>query len=217
MRSARVVSVNATSARVIQEKPRLYSAIDKIPRQGPVAVLDLGLQGDNVADVANHGGSFRALHALASEDLTHWERELGTTIRPGLLGENLTTLDIDLNQCVVGEEWLVGTARLTVTAPRRPGLKLWRWLELQGVDDPDLPQRYLAHGRPGLYLTVLGRGFVAAGDPIDVSWVPPHGVTVGTVHRALNEEPSLLPLLLEIDGLPPEVYDHAQRYVDATG
>ncbi len=212
-----MVSVNVGSARVIQEKPRLFSAIDKLPLQGPVAVADLGLQGDEVADVNNHGGSFRALHALASEDLVHWERELGAALRPGLLGENLTTQDIDLNQCVIGEEWLVGTSRITVTAPRVPGTRLWRWLGVQGFDEPELSERYYAHGRPGLYLTVLQRGFVAAGDPIDVTWVPDHGVTVGTVFRALHIDASLLPLLLEIDGLPPDVYDHAQRYVDHTG
>ena len=36
--SARVVSVNAALPRVLEEKPRLVSAIDKIPRQGPVTV-----------------------------------------------------------------------------------------------------------------------------------------------------------------------------------
>lgn len=217
MSPARVVSVNLGAARVLQEKPRLFSAIDKLPRLGPVAVGDLGLEGDEVADVLNHGGSFRALHAVAAEDLEHWGRELGAALRPGLLGENLTTQDLDLNQCVVGEEWLLGTARVTVSAPRIPATTLWRWLALQGLGGDDLPQRYLAHGRPGLYLTVLQRGHVAAGDPINVTWTPDHGVTVGTVHRALHHEPALLPLLLQIDGLPPDVYDYAQRYVDETG
>lgn len=217
MSPARVVSVNLAAARVVQEKPRLLSAIDKLPRQGPVAVGDLGLQGDEVADVVNHGGSFRALHAMAAEDLEHWGRVLGSALRPGLLGENLTTQDIDLNQCVIGEEWLVGTARVTVSAPRVPGPTLWRWLAVQGLGDDDLPQRYLAHGRPGLYLTVLQRGHVAAGDPVNVTWTPDHGITVGTAHRALHHDPALLPLLLEIDGLPPDVYDYAQRYMDQTG
>jgi MOSC domain-containing protein YiiM len=217
MRSPLVVSVNAAHARVLQEKPRLLSAIDKVPRQGPVAVKDLGLEGDQVGDVNNHGGTFQALYAYAAEDLQHWERELGGPLRPGTFGENLTTRDIDLNQCVIGEEWSVGTARLTVSSVRTPGLKFQRWMSVQGFDVPDWTARFAAHGRPGVYLTVLDRGFVAAGDFIDVLRVPDHGVTVGTVSRALHQAPELLPVLLEIDGLPPEMYDRAQAYVDARG
>jgi MOSC domain-containing protein YiiM len=87
----------------------------------------------------------------------------------------------------------------------------------QGFDVPDWGGRFAAHGRPGVYLTVLDRGFVAAGDFIDVLRVPDHGVTAGTVFRALHQEPELLPLLLEIDGLPPDMYDSAQAYLDSTG
>jgi MOSC domain-containing protein YiiM len=217
MRSPQVVSVNAASARVLEEKPRLLSAIDKIPREGPVAVGDLGLEGDQVADVRHHGGTFRAVYAYAEEDLAHWERELGRPVRPGMFGDNLTTRDIDLNQCVIGEEWSVGTARLTVSSVRTPGVTFQRWMTLQGFDVPDWVQRFGAHGRPGVHLTVLDRGHVAAGDFIDVLRVPGHGVTAGTVFRALHREPELLPLLLEIDGLPPDMYDTAQTWLDSRG
>jgi MOSC domain-containing protein YiiM len=215
--SARVVSVNAALPRLLQEKPRLVSAIDKIPRHGPVTVGNLSLEGDEVADQKNHGGTFRALYAYAAEDLAHWERELDKPVRPGLFGENLTTTGIDLNQCVVGEEWMIGTARFAVTSVRTPREKFQRWMGLQGFEENGWTRRFTAHGRHGVYLSILGRGYVAAGDPIDVLHVPDHGVTTGTVTRALFTEPALLPVLLEVDGLPPEIYDHAQEYADLTG
>ena len=218
--TARLVSVNAALPRVLQEKPRLVSAIDKIPRQGPVAVTNHGLEGDEVADQERHGGTFRSLYAYAAEDLAHWERELGKPVRPGLFGENLTTSGIDLNQCVVGEEWMIGTARFAVASVRVPGSRFQRWMGLQGFDAFDAtawPRRFAAHGRPGVLLSVMGRGHVAAGDPVDVMHVPDHGVTAGTVFRALTAEHALLPLLLEVDGLPPDVYDVAQTYADGTG
>jgi len=215
--TARVVSVNAALPRVLEEKPRLVSAIDKIPRPGPVAVGNLGLEGDEVADPERHGGSFRAVYVYGAEDLAHWERELGRPVRPGLFGENLTTADLDLNQCVVGEEWMVGTARFAVSTVRTPGIRFQRWVGLQGVDATDWAARFSSYGRPGVFLTILGRGHVAAGDPVDVMHVPDHGVTTGTVFRALTAEPALLPLLLEVDGLPPEVYDQAQAHADRTG
>jgi MOSC domain-containing protein YiiM len=211
------MSVNAARPRVLSEKPRLVSAIDKIPHEGPVAVHDLGLEGDQVHDVHRHGGTFQSVYVYALEDLQHWERELGSRLRPGMFGENLTTEDLDLNQCVIGEEWAVGTARLTVSSVRLPGATFQHWMALNGVRDPDWTGRFAARGRPGVYLTVLTRGHLAAGDPIDVLRVPSHGVTAGTVFRALHTEPQLLPLLLEVDGLPPDLYDRAQAYVDSTG
>jgi MOSC domain-containing protein YiiM len=215
--SARVVSVNAGLPRTLAEKPRLVSAIDKIPRPGPVAVGNLGLEGDETADQVRHGGSFRAVYAYAGEDLAHWERELGRPVRPGLIGDNLTTTGLDLNQCVVGEEWMVGTARFAVASVRVPGTRFARWIGLQGVDATDWAARFTSYGRPGVFLTVMGRGYVAAGDPVDVMHVPDHGLTAGTVFRALTTEPALLPLLLEVDGLPPDVYDQAQAHVERTG
>lgn len=212
-----VLSVNATHPRVLAERPRLVSAIDKIPREGPVGVQDLGLEGDLVHDVHLHGGTFRAVYAYAEEDLLHWERELGKPVRPGIFGENLTTSGIDLNQCLIGEEWAVGTARLTVSSVRFPGRTFARWLEICGFAPGDWTTRFTAHGRPGVYLTVLTRGYVAAGDPIDVLRRPDHGVTADVLFRALHHEPDLLPRLLEIDGLPPELYDVAQTYVDGSG
>lgn len=215
--SARVVSVNAALPRTLEEKPRLVSAIDKVPRQGPVTVGNLSLEGDDVADHKHHGGSFQAIYAYAAEDLAHWERELGKPIRPGLIGENLTTMGIDLNQCVVGEEWMIGTARLAVASVRTPCQKFARWMGLNGFDNEHWVKRFGAYGRPGIYLAIMGRGYIQAGDPIDVMHVPEHGVTMGTVFRAIHGEPALLPLLLEVDGLPPHVYDRAQAYVDRTG
>lgn len=215
--SGRVVSVNAALPRTLLEKPRLVSAIDKIPRQGPVTVGNLSLEGDDVADHRYHGGSFMAVHVYAAEDLAHWERELGKPVRPGLFGENLTTTGIDLNQCVVGEEWMIGTARFAVTTVRTPCQKFATWMGLNGFDNEHWVKRFAAYGRPGIYLSILGRGYIAAGDPIDVLHVPDHGVTTGTVFRALHGEQELLPLLLEVDGLPPTVYDRAQAYVDRTG
>ena len=215
--SGRVVSVNAALPRTLLEKPRLVSAIDKIPRQGPVTVGNLSLEGDDVADHTHHGGTFQAVYAYAAEDLAHWERELGKPVRPGLIGENLTTRDIDLNQCVVGEEWMIGTARFAVASVRTPCQKFETWMGLNGFASEGWVKRFASYGRPGIYLSILSRGYIAAGDPIDVLHVPDHGVTMGTVFRALHGEPALLPLLLEVDGLPPTVYDQAQDYVDRTG
>jgi MOSC domain-containing protein YiiM len=215
MRYPTVVSVNTARARTVQQKPLLVSAIDKVPVHGPVTVLGSGLEGDEVGSPRHHGGTARAVYAFAAEDLDHWTRELGEPVRPGLFGENLTVRDLDLNSCVVGEQWLVGTARFQVTSVRTPCETFTRWLRLQGFRVGGWEERFVERGRPGVFLSVLGTGWVQAGDPVDVVDVPDHGLTAQAMFRALTTEPALLPLLLEVEGLPLAVYDRAQQYVDS--
>jgi MOSC domain-containing protein YiiM len=208
-----VVSVNRGRARTIEQKPLLVSAIDKLPVAGPATIDDLGLEGDEVADHARHGGTYQAVYAYAAEDLDWWSDQLGKPVRPGLFGENLTTRDLDLNSCVIGEQWLVGTARFQVCAVRVPNDTFARWLAHQGFESGDWQRRFVERGRPGVYLSVLERGWVQAGDSIDVSARPEHGLTASAMFRALTSEPALLPLLLEVEGLPAHAYAAAEDYV----
>jgi MOSC domain-containing protein YiiM len=209
-----LASVNVATARVLEERPRLVSAIDKVPVQGPVGVLNVCLQGDELGSTPGHGGTARAVYAHGLEDLEWWGGQLGRPLRPGLFGENLTTTGLDLNGCVVGEQWLVGTARLQVTAVRTPGPTFARWMAHQRADAAEWGRRFVARGRPGVFLAILGQGWIQAGDPVDVVERPEHGLTAGVMFRALTSEPHLLPLLLEVEGLPLHVYEQAQQYAD---
>ena len=115
---------------------------------------------------------------------------------------------------MLGEQWLVGTARFQVCSVRIPCITFARWMGLNGFDNDQWVKRFAERGRPGVYLSVLDRGWVQAGDPIDVIDQPSHGLTAGTMFRAFTSDRALLPLLLEVDGLPPYAYERAQRYVD---
>lgn len=203
-------SVNVGRVRTLTQKPFVASAIDKLPAMGPVEVGDRSLVGDEVGDTRRHGGVKQAVYAYAGEDLQWWTAETGRHVRPGLFGENLTTRDLDLNACVLGEQWLVGNARLQVTSVRVPGETFARWMALQGFDASGWTERFVRRGRPGVYLSVLDRGWVQEGDMVTVIDRPSHGVTTDTMFRALTTEPVLLPLLLEIEGLPLHVYERAE-------
>lgn len=191
------------------------TSIDKQPVAGPVAVHTLGLEGDQVSDVKHHGGVDQAVYAFAREDMDRWAEALGTEIRDGQFGENLTTVGIDVNEAELGERWVIGTAELEVSAVRTPCNDFKEWMGLSGYDNAVWVKRFTADGRPGPYLRVTRPGVIAAGDEISVVHRPGHGVTVALMFRAWTTEKELLPRLLEVDGLSAKARARAEAYVAA--
>lgn len=189
------------------------TAIKKHAVQGPVRVHTLGVEGDQVADTKHHGGVYQAVYAFAQEDLDVWTGRLGQRVPPGLFGENLTTVGLDVNEAVLGSHWRIGTALLQPIEVRIPCSVFKGWLGLNDYDDARWVRRFTAEGRPGPYLRVLEEGVLRAGDEIVVEHVPDHGVTVATMFAAMTTDRSRLPELARVDGLPAAVYDEVRAYV----
>ncbi len=186
------------------------TAIAKHAVSGPVAVHELGLEGDQVADTKHHGGVFQAVYAFAQEDLDVWTERLGEPVQPGMFGENLTTAGIDVNEAVLGEHWRIGSAVLSPCEVRIPCNTFKAWMGREGFDNAAWVKRFAAENRPGPYLRVIETGSLQAGDEIRVEDRPAHGVTVSMMFRAFTREPELLPRLLDVPGLPDEVYAEAR-------
>jgi MOSC domain-containing protein YiiM len=101
----RVLSVNVGQPQLNPWKTMKLTGIDKRPVEGPVMVTRprakgmgmVGLAGDRVYDVREHGGPDRAVYAYAREDLDFWAVQLARTLPNGVFGENLTTEDADAN------------------------------------------------------------------------------------------------------------------------
>lgn len=206
-----VVSVNVGKPRDAAWAGIGRTSIDKTPVRGRVHVGRLGVAGDQVSDTRHHGGVDQAVYAFAREDLDLWGAELGAELPSGAFGENLTTAGIDVNDAEVGERWEIGSVLLEVASVRTPCNDFKTWLGLCGYDNRAWVKRFALSARPGPYLRVLAEGELAAGDEIRVVHRPGHGVTVSTMFRALHSDPSLLPRLLEVDGLATK----ARTKVDA--
>ncbi|MCV7366160.1 MOSC domain-containing protein [Mycolicibacterium duvalii] len=212
---ASVLTVNVASAPV--QLGRLRSGIDKRPSPGPVPVRapgparsgpGSGLAGDTIGNRRYHGGDDQAVYAYAREDLDRWETDLGGALTNGVFGENLTTSGVHLTDCVIGERWSVGDDGLVleVTSPRTPCRTFTAWL-----DRPGWMKTFTAANLPGAYFRVIEPGTVAAGAAVAVLDRPDHGVTVGTVFRALMSEPALLPSLLVADALPDKIKNKIRK------
>jgi len=211
----RVISVNVGRPRPNPWKEMTLTGIDKQPVEGPVMVRParakglgmVGLAGDKVFDVRNHGGPDMAVYAYAREDLDDWAIQLGRPLSNGMFGENLTTEGADPNGALIGERWRIGADLiLEVSSPRIPCGTFQGWLNQAGWI-----KRFTLAARPGAYFRVIGSGQVQAGDPIEIVSRPDHDVTVGVSFRALTIEPDLLPRLLVADALPRELRDLAQQ------
>ena len=206
------------SVNVGTPRPRAWAgigrtAIEKHPVTGPVWVATLGLEGDQVADTVHHGGIDQAVYAFAREDLDDWVEQLGAPIGDGMFGENLTTAGLDVNEARVGERWRVGSVLLEVASVRIPCNDFKCWMGETGFDNTGWVKRFAATGRPGPYLRVLEEGALQAGDALVVEHRPAHDVTVSTMFRALTTDRSLLPELLQVEGLVAEARRAVEKYV----
>ena len=149
------------------------TAIDKRPVDGAVPVGAYGLRGDVQADREHHGGRDKALYALDAGEAAHWAAELGEEVPPGRFGENLRVA-MAVDDAVIGERWRVGdTLEVEVTGPRSPCATFGRWLGQDGW-----VRRFAQRGRTGVYLRVTVPGAVKAGDAVEVTHRPGHGVSV---------------------------------------
>jgi MOSC domain-containing protein YiiM len=173
----RLLTVNVVEELIPGPKDTGLTAIDKRPQVGRVHVGELGLTGDRVCDVRNHGGPDKALYAYAEEDARWWAAELGREIPAGLFGENLRTEGLDITGALLGEIWRIGPeVEVLVRYPRTPCVTFEHRMQLDGWI-----KWFHREGRPGAYLKVLKAGSVAAGDPIEIIHRPDHEVTIGDI------------------------------------
>ena len=164
-----------------------YSAIGKSPVDGRVRVAGVNVEGDDQADRRVHGGPDKAVYAYAAEDGAWWATELGREIAPGAFGENLTVEGVDVSGAIIGERWRIGTVELEVCQPRLPCFKLGL-----RFGDPRMLRRFTLAERPGAYLRIRGEGELGAGDAIEITDRPAHGVSIALVARAVLIDHALL-------------------------
>jgi MOSC domain-containing protein YiiM len=198
--TGRLLSVNVGRPQQVSvRKGRpIMSAIGKAPVEGRVRVQGVNLDGDDQADRRVHGGPDKAVYAYAHEDALWWAARLSREVPPGMFGENLTTEGIDVSGAVIGERWRIGgTVELEVCQPRLPCFKLGLRFE-----DPQMVKLFAQAGRPGAYLRILAEGEIQAGDEVDITERPSHGVTVAQVARAIMLDESGLTAAAAAPELP---------------
>ncbi|WP_373019291.1 MOSC domain-containing protein [Thiomicrorhabdus sp.] len=144
------------------------SGLYKSPVHGLVHIGLMGLDGDEQADLKNHGGFDKAVFILPAENY-----DLFRIHEPyGFLGENLTVSEIDETQICLGDHLQVGSVLLEVSQPRSPCWKLAEHVKSVPAWKAagNFLNDYSESGRVGFYCRVLQEGILQKGNP--VIWLP---------------------------------------------
>lgn len=108
-----------------------------------------------------HGIRETVVYALSSEFYSEFGSRIGSEMRPGIFGENLTMHSLNEKNIFVGDEYEVGSCRLKVTAPRSPCNRLN--FAFQSAKAQEL---FIEFNRPGVYFEVVKEGDIKPGDTL---------------------------------------------------
>jgi MOSC domain-containing protein YiiM len=132
MKQGRLLSLNTARATPVAINGRkVMTAIAKRAVQGERAVLPLGIEGDEQADLSVHGGLSKAVYAYPGEHYPFWQTvraqaqvALWDEALPfGSLGENLTLQGILESDLWIGDVLRFPDCELAVSEPRLPCFK----------------------------------------------------------------------------------------------
>ena len=178
-----IVSVNVGRIGVIRpDIPSLRSGIVKRPVDGRIFVDLTGIQGDEQADTAVHGGLTKAVYLYPIEHKVFWETALQLRdLSPSLVGENLTIAGLLESDIQLGDRLRMGEVDLIVTMPRQPCHKFAAMMR-----NAQAPRRMLQSGFTGFYASVAVPGYVEAGSAIEVVGRAAGSVTITEANRTLR-------------------------------
>jgi MOSC domain-containing protein YiiM len=188
----KLISLNVGLPRIVESNGEpVTTGIFKEPKQGPVMLRTLNLDGDRQADLTVHGGISKAVYGYPVEHYEFWRRELPDMELPfAMFGENFTTEGLFEDALNVGDRFRIGEAELMVTEPRLPcyklGIKFGR---------TDIIRKFLQSRRTGFYFAVVKEGAVEAGDEIELLSRDSNDITIADITRLYAFEKDDLPML----------------------
>ena len=183
----KLVSLNtARATSLLTDQGEVLSGIRKQPRQGPVAVHALGLEGDEQADPSVHGGIHKAIYAYPQEHYAFWQTvraQAGAQgwdepLRPAALGENLTITGLLEADAWIGDVLRFPDCELAVSEPRQPCFKFNAVMGFKQA-----AKMMVKSGWCGFYLAVLRPGTIEAGQSFEL--IPgPRAVNIRELFQA---------------------------------
>ncbi|WAJ71149.1 MOSC domain-containing protein [Catenovulum adriaticum] len=210
-----LLSINTSKKRNLPYgKREIETGIFKKPVASPVRVMPDHIEGDEQADLKNHGGFSKAVYAYGYQHYEYWQNKLKRAALPyGSFGENLTISLLDENEIHIGDTFKLGEAVLSVTQPRVPCFKLGLKFELA-----NMPKLFSQSLRTGLYLSVVESGDISVGDRFELIHKQQNSISIKDLfyayfHQEKTESLDTLEQALQIEGLSPEWKAQIEQYL----
>lgn len=183
MHAVNILSVNVARPQKIEYGNRtVETSIFKRPVQGPVAVHREHLAGNEQAYQEVHGGRYKAVYAYSHDHYGWWREQLGLDrLDWGHFGENLTVAGLQESEIRIGDRLRCGQVLFQVTGPRIPCQNL-----AVRFDREDMPARFTASARCGIYLEVLETGKLQAGDEMELEEGAERGPAIEAFFRSFS-------------------------------
>ena len=161
----KVVSINTAKPESLKVGTKLVTTgIFKKPRNEPVAVNQLGFEGDTIVNKKVHGGIDQAVYIYSETDYQWWRNQLGRDLEHGKFGENLTITDFHDKELRIGDRLILNeSVVLEITAPRVPCAQF-----ATKVGDAEFGKHFVKAVRPGAYARVLTPGLIEPG--CSITW-----------------------------------------------
>ena len=159
----KVVSVNIGERTKVQwRKKTIETGIFKYPVNHPIFLDTENVRGDTIENRIHHGGIDQAVYVYGEQHYKYW-KELypNQNWKYGMFGENVTITDFDENTIHEGSVYQLGEAKIEVTKPRQPCLKL-------GIrfNNQKIVKDFWHSTKSGVYFKILEVGHVNVGDEL---------------------------------------------------
>ena len=144
-------------------------SISNLENPKSVRIHNLGVEGDEQADLSVHGGIEKAIYAYPSEHYPFWKNLLNqetnqpADLQYGAFGENFTIEGLTESEVFIGDVWRIGEVELSVVKLREPCYKFNAKLGYKGS-----VKAMLQSGFCGWYLRVNRSGSLCAGLDIHI-------------------------------------------------
>ncbi|WP_054636356.1 MOSC domain-containing protein [Thalassobacillus sp. C254] len=157
-----VVSLNTGKAKKLShqgEKEILSGIYKEAVKEKALYLSFYNLDGDQQADLVNHGGIDKAVCVYPFEHYKYWKNRFPGSWPSGSFGENVTLQGYTETNTCIGDIFQWGEALVEVAQPRKPCHKL---AKRHGIKE--LPLDVQNTGYTGYYVRVLEEGYVSDND-----------------------------------------------------
>ena len=144
-------------------------AVSNLNNPANVDITNLGVKGDEQADLSVHGGIEKAIYVYPAEHYAFWnelltrETKQSVHLEHGAIGENFTIEGLLETEVFVGDRLRIGELEFAVVKLREPCFKFNAAMRYKGA-----AKAMLQSGFSGWYLRVIKTGVLTAGAQIQL-------------------------------------------------